>query len=516
MSSISLKRDYVTEPLALFRALKGTHQVLLESAEIDSKDALKSLLLSDAALKVVAKDQKVSLIPLTPNGQTVLNYLKGRFEQLDSVSVTETNKVVTVAISPSTELLDEAQKLKATTVFSVLRTLLADIEATSTQAYSVFLAGTFAYDLLASTESLPDVPDGDNDCPDYVFYLAETLVVVDHQAQTTELIANVFSGDDAYSNCFDVGQKLEQLNALCDEVAESPTVPAPTFTAAKDVAVNVSDAAFCEQVSALKAHILAGDIFQVVPSRTFSMPVTDPLSAYGALKAQNPSPYMFYVKDSDFAIFGASPESALTYDASSNCVSVYPIAGTRPRAKNPDGSINLDKDVKIELSLQNDEKERAEHIMLVDLARNDIARISVAGSRYVKEFLKVDRYSQVMHLVSKVVGELKPELDALHAYAASMNMGTLVGAPKIKAASLIRETEKVRRGSYGGAVGYMTGRGDMDTCITIRSAFVKNNIAYVSAGAGVVYDSIPQAEADETRAKAQAVLNAIASSEAQQ
>lgn len=150
--------------------------------------------------------------------------------------------------------------------------------------------------------------------------------------------------------------------------------------------------------------------------------------------------------------------------------------------------------------------------MLVDLARNDVARISIPGTRHVKELLKVDRYSQVMHLVSRVVGQLKPELDALHAYQACMNMGTLVGAPKVKAAQLVREVEQKRRGSYGGAVGYLTGDGTMDSCIVIRSAFVKNNIAYVQAGAGVVHDSEPQLEADETRAKAQAVIKAIISS----
>ena len=149
--------------------------------------------------------------------------------------------------------------------------------------------------------------------------------------------------------------------------------------------------------------------------------------------------------------------------------------------------------------------------MLVDLARNDVARISVAGTRFAKELLKVDRYSQVMHLVSRVVGTLKPELDALHAYQACMNMGTLVGAPKVRAAELVRQTEGKRRGSYGGAVGYLTGDGAMDSCIVIRSAFVENNIAYVQAGAGVVFDSDPISEANETRAKAQAVITAIKS-----
>ena len=225
---------------------------------------------------------------------------------------------------------------------------------------------------------------------------------------------------------------------------------------------------------------------------------------------------MFYLQDSEFCIFGASPESALKYQQSNRQVEIYPIAGTRPRGFNADGSLSPDLDSRIELDLRLDKKELAEHIMLVDLARNDIARVSQPGTRHVADLLKVDRYSHVMHLVSRVCGTLEHELDALHAYQACMNMGTLSGAPKVKATSLIREVEGKRRGSYGGAVGYLTGDGDMDTCIVIRSAFVKNSQAQIQAGAGVVFDSDPQSEANETRQKAQAVINAIYEAETKQ
>jgi anthranilate synthase component 1 len=188
---------------------------------------------------------------------------------------------------------------------------------------------------------------------------------------------------------------------------------------------------------------------------------------------------------------------------------VYPIAGTRKRGKTTRGEIDPDLDSRVELELRSDKKEVAEHLMLVDLARNDLARISVQGSRHVAELLRVDRYSHVMHLVSRVVGTLRADLDALHAYQACMNMGTLVGAPKIRAAELIRTVEKTRRGSYGGAIGYINGEGEMKTCIVIRSACVVDGAAHIQAGAGVVYDSDPQAEADETRSKAQAVIHAI-------
>ena len=218
---------------------------------------------------------------------------------------------------------------------------------------------------------------------------------------------------------------------------------------------------------------------------------------------------MFFLQDDDFCMFGASPESSLKYQVSNRQVELYPIAGTRPRGFDANGKLSPDLDSRIELDLRLDKKELSEHIMLVDLARNDIARVSQPGTRHVADLLKVDRYSHVMHLVSRVCGTLSEDLDALHAYQACMNMGTLSGAPKVRATELIRQFEGKRRGSYGGAVGYFTGTGEMDTCIVIRSAFVKDGIAQVQAGAGVVYDSNPQAEADETRQKAQAVISAI-------
>ncbi|MFC3034666.1 anthranilate synthase component 1 [Pseudoalteromonas fenneropenaei] len=503
VTSIRQRRDYIASPLALYAALNKPNSLLLESAEIDSKDSVKSLILVDAALRFECHGQRVSVRALSNNGEQLLPYLQ---KQLAQCETSLNGNVLEVQYLVQEGIYDEYAKLKADNAFSALRSTLNSIKNNSDTPFAIFLGGVFAYDMVANFESLPHVDAGLNTCPDYVFYLAETLVVIDHQAQTTELIGNVFNGPDVYANCFEVGQQLEALNLQCD--ATTPYAPIVNQGAC-EVSVNIDDAAFCDQVAALKKHIVDGDIFQVVPSRTFSLPCASPLAAYQQLKQLNPSPYMFYMQDEQFVLFGASPESALKYSADSNEVEVYPIAGTRPRGRFADGRINPDLDSRIELELRNDQKERAEHLMLVDLARNDVARISQPGTRYAKELLKVDRYSQVMHLVSRVVGQLKQDLDALHAYQACMNMGTLVGAPKVKAAELIRHVEQARRGSYGGAVGYLTGQGDMDTCIVIRSAFVKDGIAHVQAGAGVVYDSVPQAEANETRAKAQAVINAI-------
>jgi anthranilate synthase component 1 len=538
VNSISIKANYFNDPLELFSRFTKDNQnaLLLESAEIDSKDNLKSLMLIDTAVKFECNGKVVTITALVDNGLPVIHHLANTFKQQHAnttqLDLNENTLVITFLDNDTN--VDEDTRLKQANAFEVLRAAVNSISAPEDAPFALFLGGEFAYDMLANFESLPQVDEGLNTCPDYLFYLAETMAIIDHQKQQTELIGNVFSGENAYANCFSIGKRLEQLNQqLDDAIAERQANEQQTNNKRldtknnygfsklgsrsilnnSDISVNVADDIFQQQVIDLKQNIVKGDVFQVVPSRCFSLPCSDSLDAYRHLKQDNPSPYMFYLKADDFALFGASPESALKYSSTSKQVEVYPIAGTRIRGFRTDGSINADLDSRIELDLRNDKKEVAEHLMLVELARNDVARISEPGTRYVKELLKVDRYSYVMHLVSRVIGTLRNDLDALHAYQACMNMGTLVGAPKIRAASLIRDVEKTRRGSYGGAVGYINGSGDMDTCIVIRSAFVKNGMAHVQAGAGVVYDSDPVAECQETQNKAQAVLKAIQASE---
>ncbi|MGB1198472.1 MAG: anthranilate synthase component 1 [Thalassotalea sp.] len=516
VSTFTDSAAYQSDPLAVFHQLTGerTNNLLLESAEIDKKHQLKSLLLTDAAVKIICNGNNVRFEALSENGQAALDFAE---QQLNAhCHIQRTPQLLTVTFPSVPQELDERSRLLAINPFQSLR-LFNQLQNESNHPFAVFLGGAFAFDMMSMTEELPTVADGDNSCPDFVYYLAETLVIIDHENKSTEILANVFSSAQSPANAQPLKQRITEIKKtlLCQYQAVEHTVEhsLESTTSINKVHTDISDEQFCQNVEQLKENIRAGDIFQVVPSRTFTLKCSNTLNAYKALKLSNPSPYMFYLQDSDFCMFGASPESALKYHHENRHVEIYPIAGTRPRGFNADGSLSLDLDSRIELELRLDKKELAEHTMLVDLARNDIARVSQAGTRHVADLLKVDRYSHVMHLVSRVCGTLDLSLDALHAYQACMNMGTLSGAPKVKATQLIREIEGKRRGSYGGAVGYLTGEGEMDTCIVIRSAFVKNQIAQVQAGAGVVYDSNPQSEADETKQKAQAVINAIQKAE---
>lgn len=485
MSTHTTRRvKYHADAASLFAHLGGTTNqdtVLLESADITTRSGIQSVAVLRAAVRVTCSGIHVHVEPLTAFGRTVAAQL---WEQLGEYHVGES----VYAFTPSSAA-DERERLTATSTVEVLRAL----------SRFGFLAGGFAYDYLETFEELPAVAAGANTYPDYQFVLAEVLLRIDHQAQTATLSG---IGIDALA---------ERIDAASPPPLRSSAGPGGTLVARADI----PDATFCADAERLKEHIYNGDIYQVVPARSFIADCPDAFAAYLQLRATNPSPYMFYQRGVDkhgesFELFGASPESNLKYTNADREVQLYPIAGTRPRGLAADGTVDHELDTRMELQLRTDAKEVAEHTMLVDLARNDVARVAEPGTRRVAELLQVDRYSRVMHLVSRVTARLAGDLDALDAYRACMNMGTLTGAPKLRATSLIRSLEGARRGSYGGAVGYLDSNGDFDTCIVIRSAYVTGGKAIVQAGAGVVRDSNPQSEADETLHKAYAVLNAIA------
>lgn len=501
---LTAEGNYRNDPTIIFHQLCGARPatLLLESAEITSKQNLKSLLVIDSALRITALGSQVSIQALTANGASLLPLLDASLPTDVQNKVCPNGRELTFpAISA---LQDEDTRLRARSIFDALRGILNLVETPEHEREAMLLGGLFAYDLVASFEDLPKLRT-EQRCPDFCFYLSETLLILDHQNRSSRLQASLFTPSKEEKQRLQ--ERLEQLQHQLQQPAHA--IPHQTV-ADMTLSVNQSDDVFCHVVEEMQTAIRAGEVFQVVPSRRFSLPCPSPLAAYETLKNNNPSPYMFYMQDNDFTLFGASPESALKYDATNRQIEIYPIAGTRPRGLRADGSLDRDLDSRIELEMRTDHKELAEHLMLVDLARNDLARICEPGSRYVADLTKVDRYSFVMHLVSRVVGTLRADLDVLHAYQAVMNMGTLTGAPKVRAMQLIAHSEDCRRGSYGGAVGYLTAQGDLDTCIVIRSAYVEDGIATVQAGGGVVLDSVPQAEADETRNKARAVLRAIA------
>ena len=488
---------------------RPTNTVLLESADIASKQHLTIIAVLAASTQITCTGDTVTLKALdTTDGPQAL---KAVAQQLSSaVTHQSDNELVLHLPSVAEDSAEEHARLRERSTMEPLRILTDQVVD---HPHLPLVAGAVAFDYLGTYESLPSVADGANTCPDYLFFNARIILVVDHPTGSCQLVG-------ASLDAAQLGAQMDALEAAINELpapaASAPAEQAAPAQAAEDTITaypTMSDADFCELVAKMQQHIAIGDAYQVVPSRGFVIDCPQPLQTYRYLHDADPSPYMFYIATDDFELFGASPESSLLHSAKTGQVAIRPIAGTRPRGFAPDGSIDHELDIRLELELRSDAKEVAEHVMLVDLARNDVARISAPGTRKVTQLLRVDRYSRVMHLVSEVTGQLASDLHPLDAFRASMTMGTLTGAPKLRAAELIRQYEGTRRGSYGGAVGYLRGDGELDTCIVIRSAFARGGKAIVQAGAGVVSDSVPQREADETAHKASNVLRAIAAAQ---
>lgn len=485
---------------------ESSPMLLLESADIVTKRSEKSMLLLDLALKLEAKNGRIDISVLIPEAQAFLEIFAREFEgfiierKADSVSI---------IIAPLYDQLDILAKLESHSALDILRVALKSITLKFPEFKEcLMLSGVFAYDFLDHFEKLPKPKQDLLNLPDFLFYLPLTVIIMNHKGQKTTICAHALVNN---SNILEQRLRKAQskVQAAINSYKKPKLLKAISALDPKSYEVDVEDQLFGDLIESCKEHIKAGDVYQIVPSRTFSRPITNILGSYKALRGLNPSPYMFYIRTNDWTLFGASPETFIKVDEHGTRVSIRPIAGTRRRGLDPKGLIDEELDAREQASLCLDEKELAEHMMLVDLARNDIASIAKPMSRRIRRLLGVDRYSHVMHLVSEVEGILRENCDALSAYQASMNMGTLMGAPKVRAAELLRELENSKRGFYGGAVGYINQQGDMDTSIIIRSAVVKNQRAYVRAGCGVVYDSERAFEVRETVNKAEAVLKAI-------
>jgi anthranilate synthase component 1 len=362
--------------------------------------------------------------------------------------------------------------------------------------------GMFAYDLVRTVEPL-DPPNPDPvGLPDLAVMLTDVLVVFDHLKHTVTILANVYPEDDLDSSYRSALDKIASIRAQLAGPVPAPRRPPSAARSAPKFESNTSPERFQEMVARIVEYIRAGDAYQVVPSQRWSSPaVLDAFSIYRGLRAVNPSPYMYFLDFGDFEVAGASPEPLITVQGSR--VTTRPIAGTRPRGASPE------EDRRMAEELLADPKERAEHVMLVDLGRNDLGRVCQYGSVRVDELMAVENYSHVMHIVSGVSGTLRPEVSALDALRSVLPAGTLSGAPKVRAMQIIDELEPVKRGGYGGAIGWVSYTGDLDTCIHIRTVVVKDGVVHVQAGGGTVADAIPERELRESEDKARAVVEAI-------
>jgi anthranilate synthase component 1 len=361
----------------------------------------------------------------------------------------------------------------------------------------------FAYDLVRTVEPLGDPNPDPIGLPDLALMLTDGLVVFDHLMRSVTVLANVYADGDldaSYARaCETIAEVRWRLAGPVPRPARPPVGerPAPEFGS------NMAPERFEAMVARIVEYIHAGDAYQVVPSQRWSAPVpVEAFSIYRGLRAVNPSPYMYFLDFGDFQIAGASPEPLITVTGRE--VSTRPIAGTKPRGA------SAEEDRRMAEELLADPKERAEHVMLVDLGRNDLGRVCEYGSVRVEDFMAVENYSHVMHIVSSVTGTLRPGVGALDALRSVLPAGTLSGAPKVRAMQIIDELEPVKRGGYGGAIGWASYTGDLDTCIHIRTVVVKDGVAHVQAGGGTVAEARPDYELRESQAKARGVLEAVA------
>ncbi|MFA5785971.1 MAG: anthranilate synthase component I [Actinomycetota bacterium] len=394
-------------------------------------------------------------------------------------------------------------------VLEALESALAALNAPALPGLPPFHGGAvgyLGYDVVRHLERLPDETADDLDLPDACMVFPRVVVAFDHLRQRLVLVANVPAPEHSREG---YEAALARLDAVAAKLAEpssySPTAP-PAMERGCEAPSNRSMGDFCEAVDRAKEYIRAGDIFQVVLSQRHALDTTaNPLDVYRVLRLLNPSPYLFLLRLPEVTIVGSSPEALVKVQG--DLAISRPIAGTRARGRDEA------EDAALEAELVSDAKERAEHVMLVDLARNDLGRVCVPGTVSVVELLAVERYSHVMHLVSEVRGRLREGVGAFDVLEAAFPAGTVSGAPKVRAMEIIDELEPTRRGPYAGCVGYVDFSGNLDTCIAIRTLLFARGKAFVQAGAGIVADSVPEREWEETRNKAMALLAAVRAAE---
>jgi len=508
-----VKEMGIAEPVDFFARLsdygRAKNCCLLEASDYLSENAL-SFGTARPALYLTGTGNEFTIKALSNTGKRIIEYLSTKKERFAFCESVEFNpEEIAGRIKKVEKIVDEQTRLKSTNQMDVLRAVAFAFKLASKPfRVTCGLLGAISYDFIDQFEKLPPNEVDQLGNPDYELYFADNIFLMDHQAGKGYVIVNCIITDGDREALI---AEVQQCFNYYFNIAKLQIPKGKRFTGSlSEASTDTGQAEYEQIVKRAKQHIIDGDILQVVLSRTIIEPCPDePLDVYKRLRALNPSPYMFYLNTPNTILMGSSPELNLRVSGTEpHSVEIRPIAGTKPRGR-IGGQIDEDTDFRYEAELKLDHKELAEHIMLVDLARNDIARVAEPGSRVVTELLIVEKYESVQHLVSNVRGTPAKGLDALSAYLATMNMGTLTGAPKIEAMKLIRLFEKTKRGYYGGAVMYLTVDGQFDSCITIRSLQVRDHTAYIRVGAGIVHDSVPKTEFQETEHKAGSCLRAI-------
>ncbi len=509
-----VKRIDMKDPMDFFAKISDYGRVknccLLESREYLRGTSALSFGTAKPALYLAGTGREFEIKALNKTGRRMISYFTTNSEKfMFCEKVDFSNEKIKGIINRTEKLVDEQTRLRCTNQMDVLRAVAFSFRLASKPfRVTCGLLGAISYDFIDQFEKLPANEEDLLGNPDYELYFADNIFLMDHEHNQGYIVVNVIitNGDRQAAiteakDCFDYYENIARFDTPTAKKHEGPLPKSSTDT---------DQPKYEEMVRKAKQHIVDGDIFQVVLSRTKVEPCADePLDVYKRLRELNPSPYMFYINTPNTALLGSSPELNLRVSGTGQrTVEIRPIAGTKPRGR-IDGKIDADIDFRYEAELKIDRKELAEHMMLVDLARNDIARVAASGSRVVTELLTAEKYESVQHLVSNVKGTLTDNLDALSAYLATMNMGTLTGAPKIEAMKIIRRLEKTKRGYYGGAVMYLTVDGQFDSCITIRSLQIKDHKAYIRVGAGIVHDSVPKTEFEETEHKAGSCMRAL-------
>ena len=494
------------EPIEFFSKLsdygRSQNSIFLESAAT-GRYGEQSFGSANPCLKLIGKGNDFEITGLNMLGFRFIELMEGDFDFCDEA---EYNKGrIKGSLAPERKAVSEHERLKLKTHIDIIRKIAFKFNPTVKPVVPYAgLFGAISYDFVDQFEELPKNKKDLTKDADYELNFYDNLFLVDHKKRNGLFIANAITGGDCREEYERCNRLIEGYEKTLQKASPKPRIFPHKKQKSKS---DTTKEEFGEGVKKIKEHILKGDIFQAVFSRTIvSECSAEPLDIYSQLRKLNPSPYMFYLNNKNGILLGSSPEMYLR--VMEGKLTLRPIAGTKPRGIT-NGSLDKELDSRYETQLKIDRKELAEHAMLVDLARNDIARVSKPGTRVVDEPLIVEKYSHVQHLVSNVSGILKEGLDPLHAYLACMNMGTLTGAPKVEAMKLIRKYEKTKRGLYGGAVVYLTPSRDIDSAIIIRSMQIKKGRVFVRAGAGIVHDSVPEREYDETEAKAAACLKAV-------